>query len=187
MSSTIKRRTATIVIYQGDDLERLSELRREVSVTEGHFQDAVVRPRRGGDEDPRAAMRAAQRAFDAFVDEAAERAVEVHLQAMGRKPFRALLSEHPARQVEGADGKPVDHDDDVDYGANTETMFEPLMAASIIAPEFDSPAERQAFLDDLSDGDSERLFATAFWLNRSPGGDPKEQRFSSSTRSSTET
>lgn len=186
MSNTIKRRTATIVIYQGDDLERLSELRREVSVAEAKFQEAVLRPRRGGDEDPKAAVRAAQQAFDAFVDEAAERAVEVHLQAMGRKPFRALLAEHPARQVEGPEGKPVDHDDDIDYGANTETMFEPLMAASIMAPAF-TPPERQAFLDDLSDGDSERLFATAFWLNRSPGGDPKEQRFSSITRSSTET
>jgi hypothetical protein len=180
MSTTITRRSATLVIYQGDDLERLSDLRREVSVAGARLQNTIGSPRRGGDEDPKAALRQAQQAFDDFVDEAAERAVEVRLQAMGRKPFRALLADHPARQVEDTDGKQVDHDDDVDYGANTETMFEPLLSASIVEP-------ADLDLDALSDGDAERLFATAFWLNRSPGGDPKEQRFSPDTRSSTET
>lgn len=178
--TSIKRRSATVVIYQGDDLERLSELRREVSVAEARVQESIGRPRRGGDEDPRAGLSAAKEAFDAFVNEAAERAVEVHLQAMGRKPFRTLLAEHPARKVEDDEGKQVDHEDDADYGANTETMFEPLLKASITEP-------ADLDLDDLSDGDAGRLFASAFWLNRSPGGDPKEQRFSPSTPSSTET
>ena len=102
----LKPRTATVVIYQGDDLATLADLRTAADIAE-RKADADLRvaqararvdgPRRAGDptpEDPQiaydAAVKPSQDAYDAFVDEAAERATVVTLQAIGRKAFRSL-------------------------------------------------------------------------------------------------
>lgn len=181
MSTTIKPRQTSIVIYQGDDLERLAELRRAVTRAERESEGA---PRRGGDPD---AVAGAKAAYDTFVEESAERAVLVELTALGRKRFRSLMAEHPARKVQGEDGKQETHEDDEGYGVNVETFADPLLHVSITAPEFGTPADRDAFLDSLSDGDHGRLFNAAYWLNRSPGGDPKDTRYSATSRSSSAT
>ena len=96
--STLKPRTATIPIYQGDDAERLAELRMAVAVAERQAMQSNGAPRRGGDSDPAEAIKAAQAAYDAFVDEAAERAVEVVVRSIGRRRFRDLVAAHPPRK-----------------------------------------------------------------------------------------
>lgn len=178
----LKPRTTTVVIYQGDDLDRLAELRRAVDVARRHDAESEG-ARRGGDtlEAP-----VAEAAYDAFVDEAAERAVEVRLEAVGRKVFRNLIAEHPPREVE-VDGKSVPHEDDALYEVNVESFPDALLPLSLRAPEFASEVERTRFLEDLSDGDFERLFNAAFWLNKAPGGDPKDSRFSAEPLRSNET
>ena len=48
------------------------------------------------------------------------------------------------------------------------------LVASIIEPEWPTPADRDDFLDSLSDADFTSIFRAAFALNRVPGGDPKD-------------
>lgn len=190
--STLKPRTATIPIYQGDDTERLAELRMAVAIAERQAQIAAGAPKRGGDDDPQAAVNAAQAEFDAFVDEASERAIEVVVRAIGRRRFRDLMAEHPAREVDGPDGKKVTHDDDREYGVNVETFAPALLlfaeagedgVRTITDPAevTKSPTVLRDFLDDeVTEGDYEKIFTVAYWINRAPGSDPKELRYSPS-------
>jgi hypothetical protein len=190
--STLKPRTATIPIYQGDDTERLAELRMAVAIAERQAQIASGAPKRGGDDDPQAAVNAAQAEFDAFVDEASERAIEVVVRAIGRRRFRDLLAEHPAREVDDKDGKKVTHEDDREYGVNVETFAPALLlfaeagedgVRTIMGPSevTKSPTVLRDFLDDeVTEGDYEKIFTVAYWINRAPGSDPKELRYSPS-------
>lgn len=204
--STIKPRTAEVVIYQGDDLARLSELRqaaesarRAVAAHESATNDGSARM---GDAP---SAEAEQDAYDAFVDEAAERAVIVRVHAIGRRRFRDLMAAHPPREVEatrtdadGVERKVTEtHEDDAPYDVNTDTFPDALLTfvdddddtiRTIAAPEFASAAKRKAFVeDDLSDGDFETLWTTAYFLNRSPSADPKSVRYSTVSLRSTET
>ena len=191
--STLKPRTATIPIYQGDDTERLAELRMAVAIAERQAQVAAGAPRRGGDDDPQAAVNEAQASYDAFVDEAAERAVEVVVRAIGRRRFRDLVVAHPPRKVPNAKGEEVVHDDDMRYEVNVETFAPALLTfaeagedgvRTIVGPAevIKSPTALRDFLDDdVTEGDYEKIFEVAYWINRAPGSDPKELRYSPST------
>ena len=198
--SSIKPRTTTVVIYQGDDLATLAELRQAAEVASRRAETAAKEPRRGGDEIPNAD--AERDAYDAFVEEAAERAVIVEVQALGRKAFRDLMGEHTPREV---DVKYVDdegvqrtrketHPDDAAFEVNVATFPDALLAyrhdgrATIASPEFPTSTARREFLDDaLSDGDFERLWTAAYYLNRGMGADPKLSTYSHAGRTSTET
>ena|SRR5690349_16821229 len=210
--SDLKPRTASDVIYQGDDLAILAELRQAASVAErkADIELSVAQararadaPRRGGDaipEDPQvaydAAVKPSQDAYDAFVDEAAERAVVWTVQAIGRKAFRALMLAHPPRTVETVeDGVKVEkpHEDDAAWGVNVETFPDALLTyaegddRTLLEPAFDSTADRQKWLDRLAEGDFEKIWATAYQLNRAVGADPKASRFSTAHRISSAT
>lgn len=177
----LKPRTTSVVIYQGDDLEQLAELRRAVTRAETASAGA---PLRGGDAVPGAAEKAA---YDAFVDEAAGRAVEVVMEAIGSTRFADLMLAHPPREVDGEDGKRI-HEDDEPFGVNTLTFGKALLAhrdekRTIVSPDV-SEADLREFLDDeCSEGDVERLWTAAYYLNRTPGADPKDTRFSTSSLS----
>lgn len=179
MSNTLAPRTTKVTIYQGDDHERLSELRLAVGVAERKHEqakkavdDAIASGSlRIGDDLPEqfeADLRAARDAYDAFVDEAAERAVEVSLVAMKRRAFRDLMAEHPPREK---------NDDDAQYGVNVDTFAPAFLAKSITGPVGFDP-------EDLPDGDYEQVFAVGFYLNRLPGRDPKDRSWRESTSSS---
>lgn len=205
--TNLKPRTAEIVIYQGDDLAHLADLRRKAEAAQraadlyrSTVDDGTAR---AGDDAPSAAAEKA--AYDAFVDEAAERAVIVRLQAIGRRRFRTLVTEHPAREVDavrtGEDGEQVTvretHPDDAAYGVNVDTFPDALLnfvdeqddsICTIVSPEFASAAKRRAFLEDeMADGDFEQAWVTAYFLNRSPGADPKARRYSTDSPRSIET
>lgn len=212
----LKPRTTTVVIYQGDDLSTLSELRTAATIAERKAQvdlnlaQARARldaPRRAGDptpEDPQVAydeaVKPSQDAYDAFVDEAAERATVVTLQAIGRKGFRALMLEHPPRMTEtvdedGAKQEKV-HEDDAQWAVNTATFPDALLGyqneddeddRTLLAPEFESSKQRQKWLDRLAEGDFEKLWATAYQLNRAVSADPLASRFSPAPQSSSAT
>ena len=189
--SILKPRTVSIPIYQGDDAERLAELRMAVAVAERQATQAQGGPRRGGDPSPSEDVKAAQDAYDAFVDEAAERAAEVVVRHIGSRRFRELVAGHPPRMVKDAEGNDVVHDDDTDYDVNIETFPRALLTfaeagedgiRTIVSPEFKSRKALEDFLDDeLSDGILTQIFVTAYWHNRSGATDPKEFRYSPST------
>lgn len=206
--SIIKPRSVSKVIYQGDDIARLSELYRAAESAR-QFAVAGVEDARAGDDEPSVA-RQRQDEYDAFVDEAAERAVTVTLQAIGRRRFRDLMAAHPPRVVDvpgepttDADGaevpgpvRQVTHEDDADYEVNTETFPDALLTyvdpdspavRTVASPDFADSAAVAAFLDDeIADGDYDELWVTAYHLNRLPSADPKASRFSPESRSSGE-
>lgn len=191
--SILKPRTASVVIYQGDDLARLSELKAEADRAERTVfaQRQSGAPQRGGDEVPTADAEKA--AYDAFVHEAAERAVAVEVRALGRKAFRDLVADHEPRITKDAEGD-EEHPDDGVWGINVETFPMALLTyasgdvRTITAPEFSTSANLREFLDDeISDGDFEKLWQTAYMLNRSPGADPKARLYSTASQSSVET
>lgn len=138
----------TINIYDGDDFERLAELRTEVSIAERALleaqveaaRDGVAAPARGGDDQPDAAkaaitaasdaLKIARDAFDAFVDVAAERAVPWELHSIGFEAWSELVDAHPPRQVDGEGddaGKKVDHPEDGGWGVNSKTFSKALL------------------------------------------------------------
>jgi hypothetical protein len=66
------------------------------------------------------------------VDEAAERALEVTFQSIGRRRFAELVEKHPPRMVDGEPGedgnvKQVEHEDDQGFGVNTSTFPRALL------------------------------------------------------------
>lgn len=221
--STIKPRTTSIVIYQGDDMATLAELRRAAENAQTFAdraeseleaaREVAAADLRAGDsiEDEieardKAAVeaKARQDEYDAFLDEAAERAVTVVLHAIGRKRFRDLMSEHAPRKVKVKDdpevegGEPVEREvddpDDAGYGVNVETFPMALLTfidqenpevRTIVEPEFSSVKAVRDFLDnDLAEGDFPGMWAAAYYLNRMPSADPKASRYSAERRSS---
>jgi hypothetical protein len=193
MSELLKPRTATVVIYQGDDLETLGDLRREAERADRRVEEhrRSGAPRRDGDELPSAKPQ--KDAYDAFVAEAAERAVTVTLRALGRRRFRDLVADHPPRISKDDEGNETTHPDD-GYGVNAETFPMALLTfvdsdmRTITEPEFSTSAALREFLDDvISEGDFDSLWTTAYFLNRSPGADPKVSRYSTDSPSSVET
>lgn len=207
--STIKPREAEIVIYQGDDLTRLAELRKSAELARRAARRAAEQeqaaPLRLGDESPASddATLPEEAAYDAAVEEAAERAVIVRIRAIGRRRFRDLMAEHPPRKVtvkrgEGDDEREVEeaHPDDASFDVNTETFGPALLGfvdlddpeiRTIAEPEFSRKA-LTAFLDDeISEGDFEGMWVAAYYLNRSPSADPKASRYSTASPRSTAT
>lgn len=182
MTTHLKPRSATVVLYQGDDMDTLAELRRRVDLAERQAEQRSGTERAGDDD---MSVSEAKNAFDAFVDAAAERALEVEIRSIGRRRFRDLVLEHPPRMVDAepdADGKvvQVEHEDDQGYGVNVDTFARALLTyrdgehVTIAHPEFPSKAAVEAFVDDeLAEGDFDKAWTGAFFLNRAPSADPK--------------
>jgi len=160
-SPTVSVRTDRVPLFQGDDLARIDELRGDLARAKLSSDGA----KRVGDTDGDVA--AARAALTLAYEEAKPRAVWITVKALGRHQWRSLLQEHPPREG---------NRDDDNYGgvANISTLQDPLVVASIVEPEWPTPADRDAFLDGLSDADFISIFRAAFTLNRTPGGDPKD-------------
>lgn len=180
--SELKPRTSTVVIYQGDDLDELSLLRRKAEQAKAAVDAATGEARRIGDDIGTEDLQAAQDAYDAYVDSAADRAVCVEVRALKRTLFRDLMSKHPAR-----DG----NEDDKLFSVDMDEFPTPFLAESVVSVKVGerelSQGQVRDLLEDLAEGDFDRVFATAYWLNRAPGSDPSLGKYSSAPRSSTET
>lgn len=200
-------RQVTIPIYDGDDFERMSELRREVDIAERKAMAEQERasldaPLRVGDnqsdevEKAKATLQAARDAFDAFVDEAEQRAEMWVLHPIGHAEFRALLREHEPRKVDGEDGKQVTHPDDEGWEVNTETIGKALLEfvdpdddtiRTIVAPQFDTVAAMRKRLKRLAAGEFDSMWIAALGLNNGAVADPKLLRYSPAVPRSSET
>lgn len=189
-------------IYRGDDRERVAELSRALASAERVAEAAGQNPaaRYGAtDTDPKAAVEKARAAYNAFVDEVADRTPMVKYRHVGSRRFRQILLSHPARRVmqgEGEDATEVDHPDDAGYGVNTETFPWALLAyrdgddgvRTIVEPDFASERDCLAFLEDvLSEGQLEELWVAAYMLNRGGSVHPKLLRLSGDTQGSSAT
>ena len=192
-------RKAPIPIYDGDDFERMAELRREVDIAERKYDraredaEASASAARLGDDDTavaeaKAKYEEAQQAFSAFVDEAAERAETWVLHPIGHEEFRALLRDHPPRKVtETVDGKEVEttHPDDLGFDVNTETYPKALML--FVDPEdeeirtvhepFESVAALRKRIKRLSAGEFDSMWIAAHMLNNGAVADPKVSNY----------
>lgn len=155
----ITPRIDTVTILQGEDDQRLRELRATVD---------RLKPKKGGEPatlDETSALQAAEEAVEEFKAEAEERGVKVVLRALGRKTWRDLIAKHPPRE---------DNEGDKALGANTETFEEELVAASIASPTFSSVEERDHFLDSLSIATFGELGIKAWSLNMGSAASPKD-------------
>ena len=158
-SPTLTARTTRIPLYQGDDLARIESLRADVE----RAKLAASGPARIGDTG--SDLTAAKMALTEACEAAEPNAVIVIVQALGRRQWRSLVAEHGPRDGEKED----------EYlGVNADTFPDALVPLSLAEPEFPSHADRDAFLDALSDADFNRLFRAAFTLNRVPADDPKD-------------
>lgn len=201
-------RKTTIPIYDGDDFETLADLRRKVDIAQRAVERRELEaqkasaPLRRGDEVPdhvgeaRAALEKAEREFDAFVDEASERAELWVISPIGHEEFRDLLRDHPAREVDGEDGKKATHSDDDGWGVNTETFPKALLTfvdpedediRTVVAPEFDTQVALRKRIKRLSGGEFDSIWAAAYLLNTGGIGDPKAGKFSPDTHTSSAT
>lgn len=222
----LKPRTATITIFQGDDMDRVAQLKRAVDIAERRLRIAHLEhdqssgTARAGDDTSddtaaaEAALGAARDAFDAFVDDAAGRALSVVVQTIGTRRFRDLLADHPPRMVKRKVQRPVErrlgeeempepveveedveHEDDREFGVNVSTFGKALLTyrdgdiATIGAPEFADRVAVERFVDDeLSEGDFDGLWQAAYLLNRTGSQDPKVlATWASGSRSTDET
>lgn len=144
----VKPKTDSHLIYQGDDYERLVEMRKRVDVAERVAAEEIERASekartenaRSGDLDPivearkqaEAEVKPLRDEYDALVAEAAERALEIRVRHIGPKRFAQLVLEHPPRTVTeerpaATEGEPptlveVVHPDDRLWSVNTETF-----------------------------------------------------------------
>lgn len=201
----MKRATETVSLFQGDDLARLEELR--VDAEGARLRVAELKARGGGRRvntdlmEAKAEQAAAEAAFDAAVDEAGERADEVEILALGRGAFRELRLEHAARTTtKVVDGEENDIvvDEDRLFRVNTETFPDALLTyvdpedpeeRTILKPEFPTAAALKRWLNkELTEGQYDTLWQTAFALNSRGAIDPKAVRYGSpTTKTSVET
>ena len=198
--------TIPITIYADGDQERLGELKRAVDHARRLAIANAGTPLRGGDELPEEAVTKAQEAYDAFVDEAAERAEGWHLHSIGFEEYRNLIKAHPARKIteqkEDGSVEEMTHPDDEDFGVNTETFPKELLLFA--DPEDEelrtvvelkvgreniakNPEKLRKRVKRLSAGQFYALWTNAMVLNQIGVSDPKFDRFSPTTPRSSET
>lgn len=179
----LKPRTASVVVFQGDDAEVAATLTRKVTIAKRQADEEAKAPSRIGDDKPAAAALAQAKAeYDEFVDTAADRAVVIELTALRRSRFRSLMAANRPREGNG---------DDEAYEVDMDAFPEPFLRESVtdisIGEESLPAGKHYDLIEDLAEGDFERVFASAYWLNRAPGADPRDGRYSSAPRSSDET
>jgi hypothetical protein len=161
--TTIKPRTVTVDLYQGDHIDRLRHLEarhKAALAAEGKTKPLAS-------EVPESQIIAEEHA--ALRAEADEEKLVVVLGALGRKAWRALVKQHPPRKagVNGATEAQAESDEAT--SVNEDTFKDELVPLSILSPEL-----TEEDLDALSDGQFDALYLNAFALNRTTGGDPKD-------------
>lgn len=163
----IEARTAVVTIYGGDYLDRIRDLELKAEAA----KDAADGTARTLDEVPEYLELAQQ--HDDLVREAEAQALHVRIRALGRREWRDLVAAHPPRES---------NKDDALAGVNEDTFKDALVAASVIEPEGITSED----LDRLADIDYDRLYLTAFALNRGAAPDPKASLVSRLTKTSDE-
>lgn len=168
---SLQPRTATVTIFQGDYLDEIEHLRKQVEALQESEKDSP--PRTLGDPSPTPDLIARH---DALVAEAEASAVHVKIRNLGRRSYSDLKAKHPPRT--GEEGTQADRDADANLGCNQDTFFDELLLLSLVSitgldEEPRTDTDRQRFLEDLAPIDWERIKWAAFRLNEVATADPK--------------
>lgn len=159
-------------IYSPEDQERLEDLFTEAQKARG---ESLIGLRRLGDGDD-GSSEDATRAYNAFLAEARERTPILVLAPLGRKEWRALAAQHPARDE--------NKDDENIGGFNEETWPEALILhPGTITEVLHSDRSAQVLVDSLSHGKFTSLYNDVYHLNTGLAIDPKELPLSARTTS----
>ena len=151
---SVQPRTATVVIFQGDYADRIRFLEQRA---EAAREAQGASPRRVG-ETPEYLSIAEE--HDALVREAEESALRVTVQALRRSSWKSLVAKHPPR--EGNKG-------DASVGVNEDEFKDALVPFVNEGDAEDRTIVDGISADDLdrlSDVDFDRIYYTAFALNR---------------------
>jgi hypothetical protein len=162
MSIAYTPRTETVVILQGDDEAALRQARAKAESLDPKKKPAA--PRLLSDASPDAAYAEAAAEADRIADEANERGIKVVMRSLGRRTWRDLVAKHPPRENEPGDDR---------MGVNADTFGEEIVVACMVSPEFGRDADRDEFLDNLSEAQFGLLENVAWSLNTRTGADPK--------------
>lgn len=167
-----KPRTAEVVIYTGDYLDRIRHIERKHDAAMEAYERAVKAEekeiRRVGSTPESAALRAeADRLaedHDRLVEEAEDAAIRVRVTTVRRRKYRELADAHPPREGEKGDAA---------LGVNALTFREALVPEALVEVTEDGQTkawkdytadEREDFLDTLAEADFERVFGMAYAL-----------------------
>lgn len=157
----LTQRHETVTLYQGDDLQRLTDLAEKIA--------EVAPPDKDEDSSAPVTMGEASQyqqlvtEHDTLLEQAKERAVVLTLGPVGRTVFREMVEANPPRP---------NNKEDAQVGVNEDALADVLVPKSIIAPNM-GDHERDVFLDSLTHAQYEQLYVTAFRLNRTLGAPPK--------------
>ncbi len=189
--SIIKPRTAVVTIYQDDYLDRIRHLEQRAEAARESVDAQLPRIQSEVPE----YMRLAEE-HDALVKEAEESAVDVRVQALPRKVWKALAAAHPPR-VFAEDGTvtKADTESDAAAGVNIDAFRDALVYGGKItvdgtATSYQSivePTLGSKDIDEFSDIDFDRIYFAAYKLNRIPDSDPKASLVSRLTPKNDET
>jgi hypothetical protein len=188
MTASVTPRTRSIVLLQGEDEEELDTLRDRAA--ELRQKADSLKPKQGqrpaavgllteGDDSSaaEAAAVAAEKAADDFAAAAALRGVKVIMRSLGRKKWRDILKNHPPREGDAQDRV---------ARYNVDTAPEDIVPACLASPAL-ADAEREEFLDSLTDGQFQQIAWLAHIVNQGVGADPTQRLLSTSSQTSDET
>lgn len=188
----IKPRTSRVVIHQGDDLTRLTELdaavtraeqrkviaeRRFKEWTRGQHDMSEALPPDADVPAATAALEAAVAERDTFAAEAEDRGVVVALKSLPRREWRRLRNGHPPRD---------DNREDEALDCNVDSMPDEAVPLSVVREESTIEGDVEEFLDSLTAHDFyNRIFLAVLSLNvGSDAADPTRRVGSASSPSS---
>jgi hypothetical protein len=179
----IQRAFKDVVLYQGEDLATYQDF---ISRLRTIAAEQLHNPRQGDDE--AAALSELRSQYDEFIPGAIERGETLRVTAPPGRRFRELVAAHPPRRpVKGDDGETVEEwPDDNKRGCNVDKIATPLVVACVTG-EFADRTEATEYVEDLSDGNFNRLVSAAFEVNEETGPDPKVRLSSAIGRISDET
>lgn len=146
----------TVSLYLGGDRDlqlRYEELERRLPFAKEAAPDSLGEGSK---------VRAIEEEMVAIRAEMEPSIVDFRLRAMRRKDFRDFRDQHQPRK--DADGNT--HPEDVTVGANTDTIWEPLVRAAIVEPEFTDEQMTHLLEEVLTDAQFEELALAAYDLNR---------------------
>jgi hypothetical protein len=170
VSLKIEREKRSVALFKPEDRRQMAELLEAINTAA-----TEAGPKRIGDTDENSPVHLAAVAYDEFKAKALKRATKVGITALKGKAWRALLTEHlPRKDVLDDEGEVVESwPQDAQAGFNVDTMALPLVLLSIDADQFESTADLEEFVDDLSDPDFSRIYSEAVRVNTEAGPDPK--------------
>lgn len=174
--------SGVVFFYEPDDLDKLAELKQRADIAIRAAESEQTSARIGdAAESPQAAIDE----LKAFARELADRTPSARVGHIGQEAWRLLLSQHrPRYERRMIDGQLQDvmHDDDQQFGVNTDTFPSALLNyvdpedpdnRTILEPAFAAPVEREKWLKRRRGGDFLQLWTTAWALNGRVTQDPK--------------